>query len=130
MWISSQVGIPGNERTDRKAKKGANSSRPEVLLTHKRAKSIISAFIVKYTAVTPNTKSLGKPWYTLTTVSSIPRHLLRVEAVAHFRLTIEHDFWEVYPHWLGVATVFDFPLCDDDIMDGDQPLQCNGLPVT
>ncbi|GFU61681.1 hypothetical protein TNCV_4522151 [Trichonephila clavipes] len=53
-------------RTD--AKQGAESSQPEVLLTIRRAKSIIYTDVDKCTATTQKTKSLGKLWETLTSV--------------------------------------------------------------
>ncbi|GFX81861.1 alpha-2 adrenergic receptor [Trichonephila clavipes] len=42
---------PGNERADQKAKQEAESSQPEVPLTLRRVKSIISAYIDKSTAM-------------------------------------------------------------------------------
>ncbi|GFW05732.1 reverse transcriptase [Trichonephila clavipes] len=47
--------------------------------------------IDKYTVVTQNTKSLGKPCETLATVGPIPRHLERDEAIASFRLAPEQN---------------------------------------
>ncbi|GFV15859.1 reverse transcriptase [Trichonephila clavipes] len=85
LQVPSHVGIPGNERADQKAKQGVESTQPEVPLTLKRAKIIISTHIDKYTAMTQKTNSFGKPWKTLATVSPIPRHLERAEAVV--RLT-------------------------------------------
>ncbi|GFV35502.1 uncharacterized protein TNCV_3205331 [Trichonephila clavipes] len=63
-WVQSHVGIPGNERANQKAKQGTESTQPEVPLTLRRAKSIISTHIDKYTAMTQKTKSFGKPWET------------------------------------------------------------------
>ncbi|GFV59179.1 uncharacterized protein TNCV_2339201 [Trichonephila clavipes] len=80
------------------AKQGAESTQPEVPLTLRRAESIISTSIDKYTAMTQKTKSFRKPWETQATVDPIPRHLERAEAVARFRLTTGHDFLEVYLH--------------------------------
>ncbi|GFS97500.1 uncharacterized protein TNCV_4262781 [Trichonephila clavipes] len=97
--LGSHFGIPGNERADQKAKQGAESTEPEVPLTLRRAKSIISTHI----AMTQKTTSFGKPWETLVSVVPIPRHLNGAESVARFRLTAGHDFFEVYLHWLGVA---------------------------
>ncbi|GFW51313.1 hypothetical protein TNCV_3254421 [Trichonephila clavipes] len=57
-WIPSNVEISGDERANQKAKQGAISSQPDVLLTFRRAKSIISAFIDKYNAVTENPRAL------------------------------------------------------------------------
>ncbi|GFV36675.1 reverse transcriptase [Trichonephila clavipes] len=126
-WIPSHDGIPGNERADQTAKLGAESSEQEVPLTLRRAKSIISTSIDKYTIVTQKTKILGKLWETLTTVGPIPRNLERAEAVAHFRLTTGHDFLEVYIHWLGHAANEDGPVCSHARMDGNHLLQCTGL---
>ncbi|GFV99472.1 uncharacterized protein TNCV_5078361 [Trichonephila clavipes] len=103
VWLPSHVGIPSNERADQNAKQGAESSQPEVSLPLRRAKSIISTFIDKYTTVAQKTKSYGKPWETLTTVGTIPRHLERANAVARFHLTTGHEFLAVYLHWLGLA---------------------------
>ncbi|GFS81336.1 uncharacterized protein TNCV_1225211 [Trichonephila clavipes] len=89
------------ERATQKAKQGAESSQPEVLLTLRTVKGIISIYTDKCTAVTHKTKSLGKPWETLGTVGPIPRHLERDDGVARFRLTTGHDFLGVYLHWLG-----------------------------
>ncbi|GFT84986.1 uncharacterized protein TNCV_2507821 [Trichonephila clavipes] len=79
-------------RVDQIAKHGAESTQPEVPLSLRRAKSIISTHIDKNTAMTQKTKSFGKPWETLATVGPIPRHLERAEVVARFRLTTGHDF--------------------------------------
>ncbi|GFU05471.1 uncharacterized protein TNCV_3291141 [Trichonephila clavipes] len=97
--LDSHFGIPGNERADQKAKQRAESTEPEVSLTLRKEKSIISTHI----AMTQKTTSFGKPWETLATLGPIPRHLERAEAVARFRLTAGHDLLEVYLHWLGVA---------------------------
>ncbi|GFV96934.1 reverse transcriptase [Trichonephila clavipes] len=75
-WVPSHVGVPGNERTDQRAKQGAESTQKEVPWTLRRVKSIISVYIDKYTAMTQNTKSFGKSWKTLAIVGSIPSHLL------------------------------------------------------
>ncbi|GFW34752.1 reverse transcriptase [Trichonephila clavipes] len=74
--------------------------------------------------MTQKTKSFGKPWETLPTVGPILRHLERTEAVAYFRLTIGHDFLEVYLHW-GLAWLL--PLCGHVRMDGDSLTQNTGL---
>ncbi|GFU10255.1 reverse transcriptase [Trichonephila clavipes] len=58
-WIASDVGIPGNKRADQKAKQGAEPTQMEFFLTLRRAKSIISTHIDKYTAMTQKTKSFG-----------------------------------------------------------------------
>ncbi|GFV30154.1 reverse transcriptase [Trichonephila clavipes] len=100
---------------------------PEVPLTLRRTKSIISTHIDKYTAMTRKTKSFGKPWETLATVGSIPRLLEKPEAVACFRLTTGHDFLGVYLHCLGVAVNEGCPLSGHARMDGDHLLQCTGL---
>ncbi|GFT24886.1 reverse transcriptase [Trichonephila clavipes] len=60
-------------------------------------------------------------------MGSIPRHLGRVKAVAHFLLTTGHDFLGVYLHWLGLAANETCPLCGHARMDGDHLLQCTGL---
>ncbi|GFT88929.1 uncharacterized protein TNCV_907161 [Trichonephila clavipes] len=57
--------------------------------------------------MTQKIKSLGKPWKTLVTAGPIPRHLERVEAVAHFRLTTGHDFWVVYLVTNIISTLVD-----------------------
>ncbi|GFV67795.1 reverse transcriptase [Trichonephila clavipes] len=49
-YVSSHVGIPGNERADQKAKQGTESTQQEVPLTLRRANNIIPTFIDKYTA--------------------------------------------------------------------------------
>ncbi|GFV34837.1 reverse transcriptase [Trichonephila clavipes] len=118
-WVPSHVWIPSNEFADQNAKQGAESSQPEVPLTLRRAKSIISTYIDKCTAVTQKTKSLGKPWKTLATVGSIPRHMERAEAVAHFHLTTGHDFLGVSLHWLDLAADEAYPLCGHARMEGD-----------
>ncbi|GFU35356.1 transposable element Tc1 transposase [Trichonephila clavipes] len=99
----SHVGVPDNESADQKAKQEAESTQPEVPLTIRKAKSIISTYIDKYTAMTQKTKNFGKPWETLATVGPIPRHLERVEVIARFCLTTGHDF-------LGVLLKFGRPL--------------------
>ncbi|GFV85176.1 reverse transcriptase [Trichonephila clavipes] len=87
-WIPSHIGISGNER--------AESTQLEVSWTLRRAKSIVSTYIDKYTAMTQKAKSLGKPWETLMTEGPLPQRLETAEAVARFRLTTGHDFWGVY----------------------------------
>ncbi|GFY07253.1 reverse transcriptase [Trichonephila clavipes] len=51
----------------------------------------------------------------------------RLQDVARFRLTTEHDFLGVYFHWLGVAANKACTLCGHARMDGDHLLQCTGL---
>ncbi|GFX88088.1 hypothetical protein TNCV_159051 [Trichonephila clavipes] len=58
--------------------------------------------------MTQKPKSFGKPWDTLATVGSIPRHLGRAKAAARFLLTTGHDFLEVYLRWLGLAALRPF----------------------
>ncbi|GFW51362.1 reverse transcriptase [Trichonephila clavipes] len=79
--------------------------------------------------MTQKTKSLGKPWKTLATVGPIPRHLERVEAIARFRLTTEHDFSRVYLHCLDVAANEACLLCGYARTDNDYLLQCTGLSM-
>ncbi|GFS52290.1 uncharacterized protein TNCV_4850181 [Trichonephila clavipes] len=55
--VPSHVGILGNERADQKAKQGAELPQLEVPLNLRRAKSIISTRIDKYSAMTPKTMS-------------------------------------------------------------------------
>ncbi|GFW76980.1 hypothetical protein TNCV_2593601 [Trichonephila clavipes] len=52
-------GSPLFMRADQKAKRRTESSQPEVLLTLRRAKNMISTYIDKCTVVTKITKSLG-----------------------------------------------------------------------
>ncbi|GFV69196.1 reverse transcriptase [Trichonephila clavipes] len=127
LWIPGHVGIPGNERAGQKVKQGAESSQPEVPLTFRRAKSIISTFIDKYTIVTQKTKCLGKPWETLAIVGPIPRHLERAEAVASFCLNTGYEFLGVYLHWFGMAANEVCSLCDHVRMHGNHLLQYTGL---
>ncbi|GFU98424.1 uncharacterized protein TNCV_3652551 [Trichonephila clavipes] len=90
-----------NEKAEQKAKQGAESTQLEVVLTLRKSKSNISTHINKYITMTQKRKSFGKPWETLATLDTIPRHLGRAEAVACFRLTTGHDFLGVYIHWLA-----------------------------
>ncbi|GFU86139.1 reverse transcriptase [Trichonephila clavipes] len=57
----------------------------------------------------------------------IPRHLERAEAVARFRLTTEHDFLEVYLHWLGLTADEACPLCGHAKKDTVYLLHCTDL---
>ncbi|GFW56211.1 reverse transcriptase [Trichonephila clavipes] len=124
---SMGLDLTRSDRADQNAKQGAESSQPEVPLTLRRAKSLISTSIDKYTIVTQKTKCLGKPWETLATVGPITRHLERAQAVARFRLTTEHDFLGVYLSSLGVAANKACSLCADARKDDDHLLQCTGL---
>ncbi|GFW41610.1 reverse transcriptase [Trichonephila clavipes] len=113
---------PCNERANRKVNQRAESPQQVVSLTLRRAKSIISTRIDKYTAMTQNTKRLGKPWETLAAVDPIPRRLERAEDVTSFRLTSEHDFY-----WFGLAADEACPLCGHSRMDDEHLFQCSGL---
>ncbi|GFV32333.1 reverse transcriptase [Trichonephila clavipes] len=73
----------------------------------------------KCTAVTQKTKSLGKPWETLTTVGPIPRHLEKAEAIARFHQTTVLDLLGVYVHLLGLDADEACPLSVHTRMDGD-----------
>ncbi|GFS90298.1 reverse transcriptase [Trichonephila clavipes] len=97
-FVSCHAGILGNERADQKAKQEAESAQTEAPFTFKRAKSIISTYIDKYTVMTQKTKSYGKPWETLATIRPIPRHLERAGAVVRFPQTTGHEFLVVYFH--------------------------------
>ncbi|GFU35360.1 hypothetical protein TNCV_2143971 [Trichonephila clavipes] len=61
--------------------------------------------------MTQITKSLGKPWATLSTVASIPRHLERAKGTVRFWLTIGHDFLGVYLHWRDLVDNQRSPIC-------------------
>ncbi|GFW33093.1 hypothetical protein TNCV_2110231 [Trichonephila clavipes] len=54
-YSGSQVML-GNKRADQTAKQRADSTQPEVPLALRRAKSIISTYIDKYTAMTQKTE--------------------------------------------------------------------------
>ncbi|GFX74552.1 hypothetical protein TNCV_3214391 [Trichonephila clavipes] len=56
------------------------------------------------------TKSFGKPWESLATMSPIPRYLERAEAVVRFRLITEHDFLGIYFH-TGLTWLLTRPVC-------------------
>ncbi|GFV31949.1 hypothetical protein TNCV_3839741 [Trichonephila clavipes] len=45
--------------------------------------------------MTQNTKSLGKPWETLTSMGPISRPLERAEAIARFCLATRNEFWDI-----------------------------------
>ncbi|GFX89550.1 hypothetical protein TNCV_72431 [Trichonephila clavipes] len=60
-WVPSHVWIPDYERADQNATQEAETTQSVVLLTLRRAKSIISSYIDKYTAKTQKMSS-GKPW--------------------------------------------------------------------
>ncbi|GFY04719.1 reverse transcriptase [Trichonephila clavipes] len=60
-------------------------------------------------------------------MGSISRHLERVKAVDHFRLTIGHEVLGVYLHWLGLAADEACTICGHARMDGDHLLECTGL---
>ncbi|GFT79032.1 reverse transcriptase [Trichonephila clavipes] len=130
-WVPSHVGIPVNDRTDQKANQEAESAQPEASLTLRRAKSNISTYIDKHTAMPPKTKNFGKSWETLVTVSPIPMHLEIDEAVDLLSCTTVHLRgcvpFGVYLHWLGVSANVACPLCGHARMDDDQLLQCTGL---
>ncbi|GFU84733.1 hypothetical protein TNCV_2126741 [Trichonephila clavipes] len=51
-WVPSHAGVPGNERAEQKVKQGAEATYPEVSLTLRRPKRIISTYIDKNTAMT------------------------------------------------------------------------------
>ncbi|GFT32436.1 reverse transcriptase [Trichonephila clavipes] len=125
--VPSRVGISDNERADQKPKEGAESSQPEVPLTLKKANSLISTCVCKYTTGTQSTKILWKPWEILSIVGPIQRHLERSEAVARFRLTTRHDFLGVYLHWLCLAVDEACPLCGRARIDSDHLLLCSEL---
>ncbi|GFW98887.1 reverse transcriptase [Trichonephila clavipes] len=116
-FIDSQAAISAL-----KTKQGAESFQPEVPLILRSARSIISTSIDKYTIANQKTKNLGKPWETLATVGSIPKHMERAEAVDRFRLTTGHEFLGVYLHWLGLAANEACPICGHARMDGDHLL--------
>ncbi|GFS75243.1 histone-lysine N-methyltransferase SETMAR [Trichonephila clavipes] len=61
---------------------------------------------------------------TLATVGPIPRHLERIEAVACFRQTTGHDFWEYT--FTGLAANESCLLCGHARMDGGHLLRCTG----
>ncbi|GFW99849.1 hypothetical protein TNCV_3420781 [Trichonephila clavipes] len=86
----SLVGIPPAMKEPTKKPSREPSRLNRKLL--RRAKSIVSTYIDKYTAMTSKTKSFGKPWEALATVGPIPRHLERAEAIVRFRLTTGHYF--------------------------------------
>ncbi|GFT52160.1 uncharacterized protein TNCV_4493811 [Trichonephila clavipes] len=91
------VGSPGNETADQKANQGVESTQAEVSMTLRRAKSIISTHIDKYTAMTQNEK-FWKAMRNSDHCVPIPKHLERADAVVLFRLTTGHVFLGVYLH--------------------------------
>ncbi|GFW95871.1 reverse transcriptase [Trichonephila clavipes] len=118
------LGSPAMKETIKKSNKESSWLNRDVSLTLGKAMSIISTYIDKYTVMTQNTKSFGKPWETVATVGPIPKHLERAEAVARFRLTTRHDFLGVYLHWLGVAPKEACQHCVHARIDSKHLLQC------
>ncbi|GFV51941.1 hypothetical protein TNCV_1322941 [Trichonephila clavipes] len=95
------VGILDNETAHHKAKQGADSSQLEAPLTLRRAKSIISTNIDKYTVVAQN-KVLWKGMGNSVPRGSNPRYLERKVVVARMCLTTGHDFGSTHPlAWSG-----------------------------
>ncbi|GFV97804.1 uncharacterized protein TNCV_2021191 [Trichonephila clavipes] len=84
---------------------GAELSEPEVPLILRRANSIISPYLNKYTAVTKNIRILKNAMGNPGTVGPSPSHLERVEAVVRFRLITGHSFLRGYLQWLGLPTL-------------------------
>ncbi|GFW81911.1 uncharacterized protein TNCV_2885851 [Trichonephila clavipes] len=96
------LGFPAMRKpTKKRSRRPSRLNPPEVPLTPRRAKSIISPYIDKCTVLTQKNKSLGKPWVTLINGGPIPRYLDRAEVVTRFCLTTGHDFWGIYLYWLG-----------------------------
>ncbi|GFV76154.1 hypothetical protein TNCV_4672431 [Trichonephila clavipes] len=71
--------ISENERTDQKANQGTKSSQPGDFFILRRAKSLVSTYIYKYTAPAHKVKSLGKPWENLVNLGPFRRHLGKLQ---------------------------------------------------
>ncbi|GFV36739.1 reverse transcriptase [Trichonephila clavipes] len=125
--VPSHVGIPGNEKTEQKAKQEAGSSQLEVPLTLRRSLFSHSLSNILNVLPVPKKTTALESHEKLATVGPIPRPPKRAEAVAHFRLTTGHDLLEVYLHWLDVAADESCPLLGHVRMDGEHLLQCTGL---
>ncbi|GFY14407.1 hypothetical protein TNCV_1021721 [Trichonephila clavipes] len=89
--VPSQAGTPGNERVVQKAKQRPESSQPEVPLTVKIAKSMITSYIDESTA---STRKQQEPWKVKGNpglLRSYPEAPGKNRNHCLFRLTTEYD---------------------------------------
>ncbi|GIY55869.1 reverse transcriptase [Caerostris darwini] len=86
-WVPSHGGVPGNERVDVMAKRGAESNQPEFPITFKTICNHITATIDNFHSKSFKDFSGNKRWKCLAAEDCIPMYLECVEAIANFRLT-------------------------------------------
>ncbi|GFY02614.1 hypothetical protein TNCV_3504941 [Trichonephila clavipes] len=92
--LGSHVGIPGNERADQKAKQEAESTQPEVPLTLRRAKNIISTHKNEEFS-----KAMGNSGY----CGPNPEAPGESRHCCQLSPNYRHDILEVCLYWFGVA---------------------------
>lgn len=126
-WIPSHVDIPGNERADALAKRGASSEQPSEPATLRAAHNKITHTVDATTRNALKQRSSGKRWECLAADGPIRRELDRRTAVALFRTTTGHDYLQAHLHRIGLAADDKCPLCLSSTMDAQHLLICPSL---
>ncbi|GFT82860.1 reverse transcriptase [Trichonephila clavipes] len=120
------VGIFGDERPNQKVNHGAKLSKPEVPLTLRRAKNIISTYIDKCTVVIQKNqdhlKAMGNP----DLCESYPEAPRESRSCFRFCLTRDMTLWD-FMTFTGLAPNEACQHCGHARKDGDHVFQWTGL---
>ena len=114
-WIPAHTGIPGNERADELAKKGASLPQPEVPVTYSTCRQMIRSNLKEDWLNKWATGKTGRPMYghmTRPQPNDTINKLKRRDQSTIFQLRTQHLPLNQHLHWIGVKPSAACPLCD------------------
>ena len=114
-WIPAHTGIPGNERADALAKKGANLPQPDKPVTYSTCCQMIKSNMKEDWLNSWTTGNTGRPMYNHMTKPLLEdpiNELRRADQCLIFQLRTQHVALNQHLNRIGVKPSAACPLCD------------------